>query len=144
MSGTVTGKHTLWDNTLSVNGVDLSDHVETIAFGEMNTNKQAAAAMGEVQDYDMPGTLTITPPAVTFYQDFDAAKVYATIYAAWQARTTFDLVGKPSSGAKSATNPEWTIPVFVEKYPFLGAKRGDRHMGAGTFAVAGALSVATA
>src|SRR5260221_470350 len=122
MPGVITGKHTLWDVSLVVNGIDLSDHVESVTFMEMGTNKQAAAAMGEIQDYDMPSTLMVAPPALTFYQDFNAAKVYATIQAAWAARLTFNIVGKASSGARTPTNPEWTIPVFVEKFPFMGAK----------------------
>jgi hypothetical protein len=145
MSGVITGKHVLWDVTLSVNGVDLSDHVEQLTFGEMNTNKQAAAAMGEIQDYDMPGTIMITDPVATFYQDFAASKVYATLEAAWIARTQFDIVAKASSGAKSATNPEWTIPdSFVVKKPFISGKRGDRHMAPATFGVGGAVTIATA
>jgi len=144
MAGTITGKHILYDVSLVVNSVDLSNRVETLTFGEMNTNKQDAGAMGDIQDYSMPGTLMITDPEVTFYADFEAAKIYATLYAAWIARTTFNIVGKASSGAASATNPEWTIPVFVAKAPMMTGKRGDRHMQPVTFGVAGTLSVATA
>lgn len=143
MSGTITGKHVLWDVSLVVNSVDLSDHVEQVTFGEMGTNKQDAAAMSEIQDYSMAGTIMITDPVVTFYHDFNTSKVYITLYTAWLARTTFNLVGKASSGARVATNPEWTIPVFVAKAPMMSGKRGDRHMAAVTFAVAGALSVLT-
>lgn len=144
MAGVITGKHVLYDVSLTVNGVDLSDHVEQVAFGEMGTAGQMGAAMGEIQDYDMAGTLQISDPSVTFYQDFNTAKVYATIYAAWIARTNFNIVGKASSGAASATNPAWTIPVFVGKAPMMTGKRGDRHMAPVTFKVAGALSIAVA
>lgn len=143
MPGTITGKHVLWDVSLVVNSVDLSDHVESVTFGEMNTNRQDAAAMSERQDYSMPGTLMITDPVATFYHDFAAAKIYATLYAAWIAVTTFNIVGKASSGANAATNPAWTIPVFVGKAPMMTGKRGDRHMAPVTFTVAGVLSVAT-
>ena len=144
MAGVITGKHVLYDVSLIVNSVDLSDHVEQVTFMEMGTNKQLAAAMGEIQDYDMAGTLTISPPTVTFYQDFNTAKVYATLVAAWQARTNFNIVGKASSGARALTNPEWTIPVFVSKVPMMTGKRGDRHMAAVTFDVAGLATVLTA
>lgn len=144
MPGTITGKHILYDVSLVVNSVDLSDRVEQVSFMEMNTNKQDAAAMGDIQDYSMAGTLMISDPAVTFYQDFNTAKVYATLYAAWIARVNFNIVGKASSGAKSLTNPEWTIPVFVSKAPMMTGQRGSRHMAAVTFAVAGVASVLTA
>lgn len=144
MAGTITGKHILWDVSLVMNSVDLSDHVEQIAFGEMGTNKQAAAAMGEIQDYDMPGTLMITEPSVTFYQDFATSKVYITLYTVWAARTVFNAVGKASSGARTPTNPEWTIPSFIAKAPMMTAKRGDRHLAPVTLGVAGAISILTA
>jgi len=68
---------------------------------------------------------------------YNTAKVYATLQAAFAARTIFNLVCKASSGAKALTNPEWTIPVFVGQYPVMTGKRGDPHMAPVTFAVAG-------
>ena len=49
---------------------------------------------------------------------------------------------RPGGAANAATNPAWTIPVFVAEMPFMTGKRGDRHMAPVTFAVAGAISVA--
>src|SRR5215471_8172690 len=142
MPGVVTGKHILWDVALIVNSTDLSDHVESVEI-TVGINKQAAAAMTELQDYSMAGTITITDPKVTFYQDYAASKVYATLMAAWQARTVFDVKAKASSGAVAATNPQWTIPCFVGEMPIMTGTRGDRHMSAVTLTVAGLFSVAT-
>jgi hypothetical protein len=124
------------------NSVDLSDHVEQLTL-EANTNKQVAAAMQDLVDYDMPGTLMISDIAVTFYQDYAVAKVYATIETVWAARSTFNVVCKADAGANAATNPAWTIPVFVLKMPVMMGKRGDRHMTACVLAPAGAYSIAT-
>lgn len=135
-------KHVLYNVSLVVNGVDLSDHVESISV-IATTNGQAAAAMGDVNDYEMPGTLKLSDPQVTFYQDFAASKVYATLQAALAARSTFNVVAKADSGANSPTNPAWTIPCFVKSLPIFSAKRGDRHMASCTFGVAGAHSIAT-
>lgn len=123
-----------------VNSVDLSDHVESMSL-IATTVKQAAAAMGELESYSMPGVKEISDITVTFYQDYAASKVYATIYAAWTARTTFNLVSKPDSGAAASTNPQWTIPVFVSQMPVMQGSRGDRHMAPVTFAPAGAVSI---
>lgn len=142
MAGVITGKHILYDASLVVNGTDLSDHVDTVTI-EVGINKQAAAAMSEIQDYDMPGTLIVSSIAVTFYQDFAASKVYAVLSAAQQARTVFNLVAKASSGANATTNPAWTLPCFVEKLPIISGTRGARHMSAASFAVAGLVSIAT-
>lgn len=135
-------KHVFYNNSLTVNSVDLSDHVEEISL-VATTNKQFASAMGELNDYSMPGTLALSDITVTFYQDYASAKVYATLNTAWAARTTFNIVCKPDSGANAATNPAWTIPVFVASMPVMQGKRGDRHMAPVTLAVAGAHSVAT-
>lgn len=142
MPGVTTGKHVLWDVSLKIDDADLSDHVESLEI-TVGTNKQAAAAMTEIQDYSMAGTLTITDPKVTFYQDYAVSKVYATLMAAWQARTVFDVVAKPNSGAVGEDNPEWTIPCFVGEMPVITGTRGDRHMTAVTLAVAGLFAVST-
>lgn len=142
MPGTITGKHVLWDVSLVVNGVDLSDHVENVEF-VVGNNAQPSAAMGQLQDRSMPGTQTVSNPKINFYQDYAASKVYATLLALWQVQTVFNLVGKASSAAKGATNPEWTIPVFVSEMPLMSGTRGDRHMAPVTCAVAGDLAIST-
>lgn len=125
-----------------MNAIDLSDHVEEVSL-VATTNKQFASAMGEVTDYNMPGTLAISDITATFYQDYAASKVYITLYTAWAARTTFNIVLKADSGANATTNPAWTIPVFVASMPVMQGKRGDRHMAPVTLAVAGLYTVAT-
>lgn len=87
--------------------------------------------------------MTVTDPKVTFYQDFNTAMVYATLSALQQARTIFNVVGKASSGANAPTNPQFTIPCFVQELPLIVGTRADRHMAPVTFAVAGVLSIAT-
>ena len=143
MPGTVTGKHILYDATISVNGVALTTRLQKVTI-MVGTNKQAGASMGEIQDYSIPGTLTVDDPTAEFFQDYNTAMVYATLYALWAARTTFNIVGKASSGATSATNPAFTVPVFVGAMPLLSGTRGDLHLAPVTFATAGELSVAVA
>jgi hypothetical protein len=136
-------KHVIYNASVVVNGVDLSDHVESVGF-EVGINKQDAAAMGDIQDYGMPGTQIVSPVTITFYADFAGSKVYATLFPLWQNRTIFNIVGKATSGARTATNPEWTIPSFIGKTPLMTGKRGDRHMAPVTCEVGGVLSVLTA
>lgn len=143
MPGTITSKHVLWDVYITVNGTDLTNRVESATFMEVGTNVHDGAAMGELQDYSIPGTKTITDPVITFYQDFTASKTYALCYALWDAQTIFNLVGKASSSATDVTNPQWTIPVFVSKQPIMSGKRGERHMAPTTFRVAGTVTRAT-
>jgi hypothetical protein len=143
MAGTITGKHVLYDASITVNSVDLSIRVETVTI-IVGINKQNGAAMGDLQDYSIPGTLTVTDPSITFYQDYNTSQVYATLSALQQARTIFNVVGKASSGANAPTNPQFTIPCFVQEMPFISGTRGDRHMAPVKFAVAGLLAIAIA
>lgn len=133
-------KHCLTDAYVSVNAVDLSDHVESVSF-VTGINPQAAAAMSETTDYDMPGTITISPITVTFYADFAASKTYATIQTLVTNRSTVTLMVKPTSAADSATNPNFTISVFVASFGFVTGTRGDRHMVQAVFQPASALTI---
>lgn len=135
-------KHVLYDAFCSVNGVNLSDMVESIAY-TTGINPQPAAAMGDVQDYDMPGTITISPVTVTFYQDFAASKTYATLQTLITNRSTVSLIVKPTAGADSATNPAFTMNVFVASFGFVNGTRGERHMTQAVFQPAGAMTIDT-
>lgn len=135
-------KHVLYNASLTVNSVDLSDHVESISYTE-GLNGQPAAAMGEVQDYSMPATITISDVTVNFYQDYAASKVYATVHPLVIARTVFNIIVKADAGANATTNPAFTLPVFVKANPFVNGKRGDGHMVSIVFSPAGAQSIAT-
>jgi hypothetical protein len=133
-------KHILYNASVTVNAVDLSDHVESVEYTE-GINRQAAAAMSEVQDYDMAGTIKIGDVKVNFYQDYASGKVYATIHPLAAARTTFNIVVKPDSGSAASTNPQFTLPVFVSDSQVVSGARGARHMTSVTFAPAGVQSI---
>jgi hypothetical protein len=133
-------KHVLYDVALTVNSVDLADHAESVNF-TVTLNGQAAAAMSEVEDYEMPGTRKVSDIAATMYQDFAASKTYATLMTLWTNRTTFNLVMKPTSSSAAATNPQFTVPVFIRTFPVISGNRGDRHMSQVVFAPAGLMTI---
>lgn len=135
-------KHVLYNADVVVNGVNLSDHVESVSYEE-GLNGQMASAMGEAQDYEMPSTIKIGDITINFYQDFAAAKVYATIHPLVVNRSTVNLSIKADAGANATTNPQFTIPVFVRNKPVFNGTRGDRHMTQVVFAPAGLQTVAT-
>jgi hypothetical protein len=142
MPSAVSGKHMLYNVSAVVNGVDLSNRLEAIEL-PVSTRELMAAAMGEVQDYNFPGTLSVGDLKLTFYQDYAAAKVYNTFYAAWANRTIFNVLAKADAGANAVDNPQFTIPVFVKDMPLMGGTRGDRHMAPVTLSIAGVIAVAT-
>src|SRR4051812_15341968 len=129
-------KHILYNASLVANAVDLSDRAESITF-VATLNGQPAAAMSEIEDYEMPGTRKVSDITAQMYQDFAASKTYQTLVALWAARTVFNLVLKADAGANATTNPQFTVPVFVRTLPIISGNRGDRHMSQVVFAPAG-------
>lgn len=132
-------KHVIYNASVVANAVDHSDHVDTVTLNG-TLNAQPAAAMGELQSYSMPGVLEIEDIVVQYYMDFANGEIYQTHTALFQARTTFTLIVKPDSGADAATNPAFTVSVFVGRLPFVNGKRGDAHMCQITYKVAGPLT----
>lgn len=135
-------KHVLYNASVVVNSVDLSDHVESVTYEE-GIEGQRADAMSETQKYEMPGLIEISDITVNFYQDYAASKVYATIHPLVVARSTFTVTVKADAGANATTNPAFSITCFVRKAPFVSGSHGERHMSQVTFAPAGVQSIAT-
>ena len=132
-------KHVLYDAVLVINSVTLTDRVRKITY-TVGTNKQPGAAMSEVQDYSLPGTLFVSPIVAEFYQDYAATNVYITHRTIWDARSSVVLTVKASSAADSATNPNFTITVFVAQMDYINGARGDVHVNTVTYEPAGAIS----
>lgn len=134
-------KHILYNASVVLNSVDLSDHVASVELAP-SLGGTTAAAMGDVEDYDMPTTRSVNDVTLNMYQDFASSKTYATLMTLWTNRTTFNAVIKADAGATSATNPAFTIPVYIKKFPIVSGKRGDAHMTQVVLAPAGTMTIA--
>ena len=132
-------KHILYDAVITINSVTLTDRAREVKFS-VGTNDQPAAAMGEVQDYNLPGTLFVSPIVIEYYQDYAATNVYITHRTIWDARSSVVLTCKAASASDSATNPNFTITVFVANMDYVKGKRGDVHVNSVTYGIAGAIS----
>jgi hypothetical protein len=116
-------KTVLRDADITVDGVNLSDHIRSVT---INT---------EYADVDLTGfgaTLTEHGKGLgdgsielEFIQDFDAASVDATLWPISQATTTVPVVVKPTSAAVSATNPSFTMQGLLMNYSPLAGSVGD-------------------
>lgn len=135
-------KHVLYNASVVLNSVDLSDHVDSVEL-KASMNDQPAAAMGDVEDYAMPGTRVIDDITLNMYQDFAASKTYATLMTLWTNRTTFTATIKADSGANATTNPAFSVSVFIKSFPIVSGKRGDGHMTQVVLKPAAAMSIAT-
>jgi hypothetical protein len=129
-------KHILYNASLVANAVDLSDRAESITF-VATMNGQPAAAMSEIEDYEMPGTRKVS--------DITAADVSGLrgVEDVSNADRALDGPHHLQPGASRRTpaprHDESTVhrPVFVRTLPIISGNRGDRHMSQVVFAPAG-------
>lgn len=113
---------TLVDVYISINSVVLSDHgnkvtvtdtrtsVDITAFGA--TNKAVTKGLGDA---------TI---AIDFFQDFAAAKIHATLQPLIGSTTPVPIEIRPTSGARSATNPAALMQGLLMSYNMLDGSIG--------------------
>lgn len=138
----ITGKHMIYDAEVIVNSVDLSDHVKNVQLG-VSMDEAEAQAMGDIQKYKEPLLQVVEDITVNFFQDFDTAKVYQTIMPLWSNRTKFTISVKGDSGADGATNPKFSVTVFVKSKPIINGDHGTLHMSQCVFGIAGVMAIDT-
>lgn len=122
---------------------DFTDHIR-----QVNLNMSVA-----MQDFTTfgDGAFTTQKPglkgadiSIEFNQDFAASSIDATFGAAFLAGTLVYLDFKPTSAARSATNPSYVYALYVATYPPIGQSVGDRAAASVGFAVTGSFSRLTA
>ena len=116
------GKMILKDAFLSINGKDLSDHLEQI---DLNYSAviHEKGAMGEESITRIAGLKDFKLSA-TLLQDYDAASVDATLFPLIGA-ASFPVVVRPKKAVKSATNPEFTGNALLASYPPISGTHGQ-------------------
>lgn len=114
---------TLVDAFISINSVTLSDHgnkvtvednrdaVDITAFGA--TSKAVTKGLGDAK---------IT---ITFFQDFAAGKVHATLQPLIASATPIPVEIRATSGARSATNPAALMQGLLMTYNMLDGAVGE-------------------
>ena len=128
------------DAVLSVNAVDLSDHVKTATL-TMGVEAQDDTAMGDNTRSAIAGLKTWSLE-VEFHQDFAASQVDATLHPLIGA-AAFAISVKPTSGAVSATNPNYNGNVILASYVPMSGAVGVLLGATASFQAAGDLTRAT-
>ena len=106
-----------------INAVNLSDHCTNAAGIEQALEEVDVTVFGNTIR-TMQATLDSSPEmAFVFLQDFNTAKVHATIQPLFTGRTEFNVALRPTNGAISATNPEFQFTARVTKYNLLDASQ---------------------
>jgi hypothetical protein len=101
-------KFVLRDGYIQVNGVDLSDHCSSVTVEataeEIDLTAFTTAGYREFGQGFKDATVT-----ATFFQDYAASSVHATLQPLYDSGGTFALNVKPTQSATSSTNPRITL-----------------------------------
>ncbi len=126
--------------TVTVNSVDLTDHITSVSgFNETCADLQTTA-MGET-NISRIGGLKDSSVSITFLNDFAASKVYATLKDL--LGTAVNVTVQPVAGSATATNPKKTGSCLVTELPFIDGSVGDLAEVSVTWPVTGAITTAT-
>lgn len=124
---------------LTVNAVDLSDHVTAItinrAFDELEVT-----AMGDSGHKFVKG-LEASSITIDFLNDTASTEVLQTLQAVWGTSTTITV--KQTSAATSATNPLYTMSCLINGTTDVNGSVADLSMQSVTFNVNGTIAIAT-
>lgn len=113
----------LRDASVVVNSVDYSNHVQSVEVTTSMETQDATAMGNQARAYN--GGLFADAIKVTFHQDFAASQVDVNLYTLYRARTSHDVVVKPTSSAVSATNPKYTLTGVITDYNPIAGSVGD-------------------
>ena len=124
---------------LTVNAVDLSDHVTAVtinrAFDELEVT-----AMGDSGHKFVKG-LEASSVTIDFLNDTASAEVLQTLQAVWGTSTTITM--KQTSAATSATNPLYTMTCLINGTTDINGSVADLSMQSVTFNVNGTIAITT-
>ena len=113
-------KHVLKSASVVVNNVDLSDHVKAVTISS-KFDEVDVTAMGDTAKQTALG-LSDDAFSVDFLQDYDAAKVDATLFPLYSAGSAIVVAVWPSGTTTSATNPKFSATAIMTNYdPLAGA-----------------------
>lgn len=125
--------------SVTVNSVDLSDHVTSITLNR-TFDELEVTAMGDSGHKFVKG-LEASSITLDFLNDTATGEVLQTLQAAWGTNVT--VVVKQTSAAVSATNPSYTMTALVNNTTDINGAVGDLGTQSVTWNVSGTIAVAT-
>jgi hypothetical protein len=114
---------TLTDAYVNVNGVVLSDHANKVTVTD-NRDTVDVTAFGATSKAIVKGLGDATI-SVDFFQDTAAGKTHATLQPLIASNTPVTIEVRPTSAARSATNPAAVMQGLLTTYNFLDGSIGD-------------------
>ena len=124
---------------LTVNAVDLSDHVTAVTINR-TFDELEVTAMGDSGHKFVKG-LEASSVTIDFLNDTASSEVLQTLQAVWGTTTTVTV--KQTSAATSATNPLYTMSCLINGTTDVNGSVADLSMQSVTFNVNGTIAVST-
>jgi len=125
---------------LTVNSVDLSDHVTAVTINR-TFDELEVTAMGDSGHKFIKG-LEASSITIDFLNDTASGEVLATLQAAWGTNVT--VTAKQTSAVVSATNPLYTMTCLVNNTTDINGAVADLSTQSVTWNVSGTIAVTTA
>lgn len=126
---------------VSINSVDLSDHASEIAL-ELSKEQVDVTSMGANAHQRLAG-LEDDKLTVTWWQDFAASEIDATLYPIWQGGTAVPFKVAAAGSTISSTNPSYSGSVILADYNPIDGKVGDGLSAKVSFLVSGTVTRGT-
>lgn len=132
----------LTDAKVTINSVNLSDHIASITINE-TTDVVETTAFSNTAKTRVAG-LKDNSVTLEFHQDFAASNVEATINGSPSlVGTTTTIVVTPTSSSVSATNPSYSFSALVAEWTPLSGSIGELSTASVTWPISGAITKAT-
>jgi hypothetical protein len=129
----------LTDAKVTVNGVNLSDHISSVSLS-MSTDVIETTAFGSTAAKTRVASLQDNSVTLEFHQDFATSNVEATIYPLLGSNTT--IVVSPTSTV-SASSPSYSFSATVSEWTPLNGGVGELATASVTWPISGAITKAT-
>ena len=117
------GKIVIKDCQVTVAGVDFSDHVAQVELSMKKAGVDTTNMSGGGKE--QVAGLSSDEITIDFQQDFALAQVDATLYPLYANENEFTIQVKPTHGAVSTTNPQYSATCILLEYQPLSGKVGD-------------------
>jgi hypothetical protein len=134
----------LTDAFVTINGVNLSDHIASITINQSNDVVETSAFSSTAAKTRVAG-LGDHSVTLEFHQDFAAANVEATINGTTSlVGTTTAIVVRPTSASVGATNPSYSFSALIAEWTPLSGAVGELATASVTWPISGAITKAVA
>lgn len=126
---------------ITVNGVNLSDHIASVT---LTTNRDVVetTAFSSTAARTRIGGLADNSVTLEFHQDYATSSVEATIYPLLGSTTS--IVVKPNGSTTATDNPSYTFSALVSEWTPLNGAVGELATASVTWNIDGTITKATA